>query len=204
MTGVKRVVPLMLLALGVLVGCGPALPGSAAIVGEQRLDDATLSDTTSALAGALGIEERPELSQAVLSRWVVGELIDEYAARQGIEITNGQVDAVIAEEAERAGGAEQLEQSALQSGLLPEMIPDAVRTSLLVEEMSKRAANEEDPSGQQGLVLGIQALSDELDTRVSPRFGTWDPEQLTVGSLPDDLSSPVAGDDPLRQLQQLQ
>jgi hypothetical protein len=200
---VKRWVPVLLLAAAGLVGCGQTLAGSAAVVGEQRLTDAQLADTTSELTEKLGIPASAQVSQALLSRWVVAELVDELASRKGVDVTKGAVDAAIADEQERAGGREALEQGALQSGVLPEQIPDVVRTSLLIEEISKTTITGDDPTGQSGLLVQVQQLSDELQPQISPRFGTWDAQQLTVGALPDDLSTPVVTE-ALGQLRQTQ
>lgn len=185
----KRWIPLVV-AVGVAIaGCGPALSGSAAVVGEERLTDSALSETTTQLTQKLGIPESAQVSQVVLSRWVVAELIDELAVRRGVEVTKGAVDQSISEETERAGGREALEQSALQAGVVPEMIPEVVRTTLLIDQLSKISVTGDDPTGQTGLLVQVQQLSEELQPQVSPRFGTWDAEQLTVGALPDDLST---------------
>ena len=185
----KRWIPVVV-AVGVAIaGCGPALSGSAAVVGEERLTDSALSETTTQLTQKLGIPESAQVSQVVLSRWVVADLIDELAVRRGVEVTKGAVDQSISEETERAGGREALEQSALQAGVVPEMIPEVVRTTLLIDQLSKISVTGDDPTGQTGLLVQVQQLSEELQPQVSPRFGTWDAEQLTVGALPDDLST---------------
>jgi peptidyl-prolyl cis-trans isomerase SurA len=188
---VKRWIPAVVLAGVMLSGCGQTLAGSAAVVGETRLTDSELSQTVSALSTALGIPESAQVSQAVLSRWMIAQLVDQLADQKGIEVTKGEVDAAIASEAENAGGREAFEQGALQAGVLPDGIPDAVRTSLLIDKMVKFTVTGDDPTGQAGLITQVQQLSEDLDPQVSPRFGTWDAQQLTVGALPDDLSTPV-------------
>lgn len=197
---VKRWIPAVVLAGVVLSGCGQTLAGSAAVVGETRLTDSQLSQTVSTLSTELGIPESAQVSQAVLSRWMVGQLVEQLAEKSGVTVSKGEVDAAIATESENAGGREAFEQGALQAGVLPEDIPDAVRTSLLIDKLSQFTVTDEDPSGQTGLITQVQLLSQELDPQVSPRFGTWDAEQLSVGSLPDDLSTPVV-QEALPQLQ---
>ncbi len=193
----KRWIPVVV-AVGVAVSaCGPTLSGSAAVVGEQRLTDSELAETTTALTEQLGIPESAQVSQAVLSRWIVAELVDEMASRKGVAVTKGDVDAAVAQEVERAGGQEALEQGALQAGVLPDAIPEVVRTTLLVEALSKGTITGDDPTGQTGLLTQIQQLSDEISPQVSPRFGTWDPAQLSVGALPDDLSTPAGAEEAL-------
>lgn len=188
---VKRWIPGVVLAGVVLSGCGQTLAGSAAVVGEARLTDGELSQTVSTLSEELGIESSAQVSQAVLSRWMVSQLVEQLAQDRGVAVSKGEVDAAITQESESAGGREAFEQGALQAGVLPDGIDDAVRTSLLIEKMSQFTITDEDPSGQTGLISAVQLLSADLDPQVSPRFGTWDAEQLAVGALPDDLSTPV-------------
>ncbi|HUM87656.1 MAG TPA: hypothetical protein PKH63_10110, partial [Actinomycetota bacterium] len=65
----KRWIPLVAAAGLALAACGPTLSGSAAVVGEQRLTDSELAETTTQLTEQLGIPESAQVSQAVLSRW---------------------------------------------------------------------------------------------------------------------------------------
>jgi hypothetical protein len=175
-----------------LAGCGATpLAGSAAVVGEERLADSELADAAAALSEALGIPENVQISQTILSRWIIGELIEELAERKDISVTQGAVDRALRREQRNAGGPEALEQGALQAGVLPDAIPAALRVNLLVQEISKYTITGDDPTGQSGLLVQVQQLSEELEPQVSPRFGTWDPQSLTVGSLPDDLSTPA-------------
>ncbi len=197
---VKRWIPAVVLAGVVLSGCAQTLAGSAAVVGDARLTDNELSQTVTTLTDKLGIQSSDQVSQAILSRWMVNQLVEQLAEDKGVTLTKGEVDAAIAEQVESAGGQEAFEQSALQAGVLPEDIPGAVRVSLLIDKMTKFTVTGDDPSGQAGLIVQVQQLADELDPQVSPRFGTWDAQQLTVGALPDDLSTPVV-QQPTAQLQ---
>lgn len=188
---VKRWIPAVVLAGVVLSGCAQTLAGSAAVVGDERLTDSELSQTVNTLAEKLGIQSNEQVSQAILSRWMVGQLVEQLAEDKGFTLTKGEVDAAITEQVQSAGGQEAFEQSALQAGVLPEGISDAVRVSLLIDKMTEFTVTGDDPTGQAGLIVQVQQLAEELDPQVSPRFGTWDPQQLTVGALPDDLSTPV-------------
>ena len=42
--------------------------------------------------------------------------------------------------------------------------------------------------------IAISELSSELRTEVAPRFGTWDPENLSVGPAANSLSKPQSVD----------
>ena len=62
-------------------------------------------------------------------------MLDEAAKRSGVEVTQGEVDAQIAEFAEQAGGREALEQQAAQSGISATDLPDFVRDIVVEEEL---------------------------------------------------------------------
>lgn len=200
---ITKLVPALLAGV-LLAGCGQSetLAGSAALVGDARLTDAELSQTVTTLSEKLGIPKSDQVSQAVLSRWMVAQMVDELAAQKGVTVSKGEVDAMIADQTKQAGGQEAFETGALQAGVLPEGIPEAVRTSLLIDRLSKTTITGDDPSGQTGLITAVQAISEDLDPQVSPRFGTWNAQELTVGALPDDLSTPVV-QTPTAQLQQV-
>lgn len=200
---IKRWVPVVFLAGLAIAGCGPTQAGSAAVVGDQRLTDSQLAQTTSRLSEALGIPQSPQVTQAVLSRWMVDQLVTQLAASVDVDVTKGEVDALLTKEAKRAGGREALEQSALQAGLLPDMIPGAVRTTLLIQALSKATVSPQDPTGEQGLVGLVQQFSQTANPEVSPRYGTWDAQQLSVGALPDDLSTPISGNAGLGEIPQI-
>jgi hypothetical protein len=54
--------------------------------------------------------------------------------------------------------------------------------------------NTEPDAKSAAVFLAISELSSEIGTEVSPRFGTWDPENLTVGPSANSLSEPQSVD----------
>lgn len=80
----KTVTPVVVLAGLLLTGCGQqTLAGSAAVVGDARLTDTELGQTVTTLTEKLGIPASDQVSQAVLSRWMVAQMVDELAAQEG-------------------------------------------------------------------------------------------------------------------------
>ena len=192
--GRRRVVVIAaVLAVGGLVaGCGPERAGAAAIVGDARITDMQLSDQVNVVTAALGIPTSAKANQVVLDRLIRAELYTALAAKLGIDITDGEVQKFINETEVQVGGRQALIDQLLQSGVPESEVFGFARTFLqqraIAEKLAAGRSQEE-----QGAALGaaVTLLSKELDTQVSPRFGTWEPETLSVGAPPNDLSEPL-------------
>ncbi|MGA9146922.1 MAG: hypothetical protein WBZ04_05130 [Candidatus Nanopelagicales bacterium] len=186
------VVGAMLITGGLVAGCGPELAGSAAVIGNDRVTDSQLSDQVTVVTTALGIGSSAKANQVVLDRLVRAELYDELAARNGIDVTDGEVTKFLNETAAQVGGQEALNAQLLQSGVPQSEVFGFAQTFLTQKALAEKLAPGKSQQ-EQGVILGaaVIALSKELDTRVSPRFGTWDAERLSVGAPPNDLSEPL-------------
>jgi hypothetical protein len=186
------VIGAMLITGGLIAGCGPELAGSAAVVGNDRVTDAQLADQVTVVTAALGIQSSAKANQVVLDRLIRAELYDELAARNGIEITDGEVTKFLNETAAQVGGQQALNDQLLQSGVPESEVFGFAHTFLVQKALAEKLAPGKSQQ-EQGVILGaaVIELSKELDTRVSPRFGTWDSERLSVGAPPNDLSEPL-------------
>src|SRR4051812_30950711 len=112
------------LAVLTLSGCGndPVRAGAAATVGTERITTSALNAlVTRGLADPqaeqqLGADKAAFQRQS-LSRLIHHEVLTQAAEEQGVNITDGAVDERIADFQRQAGGAQQLEQTAAQSGV---------------------------------------------------------------------------------------
>lgn len=177
---------------GLVAGCGPELAGSAAVVGQDRVTDSQLSTQVDTVTSALGIPTSAKANQVVLDRLIRAELYDALAARLDVAISDGEVQKFLNDTIAQAGGQKALEDQLLQSGVPSTEIFGFARTFMQQKAIAEKIAAGKTQQ-EQGQVLGaaIIALSKELDTRVSPRFGTWNAEKLSVGEPPNDLSEPL-------------
>lgn len=187
---------------GLVAGCGPERSGSAAVVGDARITDAQLSDQVNVVTSALGIQTSAKANQVVLDRLIRAELYTDLADKLGITISDGEVQKFINETEAQVGGAQALADQLLQSGVPQSEIFGFARTFLqqraIAEKLAPGRSQEE-----QGAALGtaVTVLSKEIGTQVSPRFGTWEPENLSVGTPPNDLSEPLpTSDTPMLQM----
>lgn len=182
----------MLVTGGLIAGCGPELAGSAAVVGDDRVTDTQLADQVTVVTTALGIQSSAKANQVVLDRLIRAELYNELAARNGIDVTDGEVTKFLNETAAQVGGQQALNAQLLQSGVPESEVFGFAQTFLTQKALAEKLAPGKSQQ-EQGVILGaaVIALSKELDTRVSPRFGTWDADRLSVGAPPNDLSEPL-------------
>ena len=202
MTTVIRRGIIALVASMALVGCaGLGEAGSAATVGDVQVSTQTLAAETAAIqvqrGGQSGAPDA-ELTLAVLQRLVITELVGQVATAQGIMVTQGEIDASIAEFEAQLGGAEALQAAYLEANVPAEAIEQQVTLSLQVRKLGAALAPDADQNAQeQALVEYVTAYGQQEGIEVSPRFGTWDTTTLTVGPLPSDLSTTEQVADPL-------
>ena len=194
---VKKLAGFTLVAL-LATGCSAQLPGAAGVVGDARVSNASLDDAVTETQTALvDLNQKPvpvaTLTQQNLTRLVTSELLAVAAQRRNIVVTAGDVDREIAT-AEQQSGADALKAGlASQRGVPPSAIPSFARDVLIEQALAQSLAPGQTGQAQVdavGLYLGV--LSKELDIRISPRYGTWDAKQLTLGPVPNNLSTVVA------------
>lgn len=179
-----------------LAACGGAVAaGSAAVLGTERIPTSVVADQLAELNTARGIPaDTPNAATtaSILQRLVVTNLVEQAAQRLDVTVSDGAVDAELLQLEASAGGPEGLEAALVQNDIPPTGAADQVRVTLLVREMGLVLDPNGDPQAQNSAVFAyVVALSEELNVSISPRFGTWDPSQLALGPLPDDLSTPV-------------
>jgi hypothetical protein len=179
-----------------LSACSNQQPGAAATLGDTRISEQTLSAEVQAVLVAKGqpatsVDEA--LPPDMLSRLITIELVDRLAAREGVVVTQGQIDEQLANYEGQAGDQAAVEKLFIEQGVAPSQIESIVKLNTQAQELGiVLAPNGSAEEQRQAVVDAVIALSVELDTTVSPRFGTWDAATISVGPTPDDLSAPPA------------
>jgi hypothetical protein len=201
MSRTTRRAAVALLAAGAvlaLAGCATTpKAGSAAVVGEARLTDAELATQAQDVLVAMGSKlpegtTEADINRRVISAFVQGELIDVAAQREGVTITPAQVDDLKAQAVEQSKGQSALEKGLATSlGIPPSGVDGFVRTKLQVDGLVNKLGKGDTNAGSSAAAAYLGKLATELGTEVSPRYGTWSPQQLGVGLPPTDLSKPI-------------
>ncbi len=175
-----------------LTGCGAAISGAAAVVGDTRISEQTLTSTVQEVLVAQ--QKSPNtsdaaLTSAVLGRLVTSELVDQLAADAGVSVTQGAIDSTLQGYVQQAGGEAEVQNILLQRNVAPSQIESFVRTNVLAQMLGQALAPTADIQGQSdAVVAAIIETSLAVGAEVSPRYGTWEATKLVVGPVPSDLS----------------
>jgi len=189
----RAFVPAALLALGLLVSACSGSAGDAAVVGSSHVTEATLNTAVADVLVAQGYstdKSDPALLTATLNWLIVGDLLDQVAADNNIVVTQGAIDRERAAEVTSAGGEEGLKAAYLKQNVAPSQIQDRIRFALMAQLVAKALApTATAEQATSALVAAVVAKSTALNPEVNPRFGTWDSQNLQLGSSPSDLST---------------
>ena len=176
-----------------LTGCGAATAGAAAVVGDTRISEQTLTSNVQEVLVAQ--QKSPNTSDAalisaVLNRLVTSELVNVLAAQKGITVTQGAIDSTLQGYVQQAGSEAEVQNLLLQRNVAPSQIEAFVRTNVLAQMLGQALAPSADIQGQSdAVVAAIVETSMVVGTEVSPRFGTWEATKLAIGPVPSDLSA---------------
>lgn len=175
-------------------GCGSASPGAAAVVGDDRISERQLTEKVEQVLQAQGrpVDSSSEaLVVTTLDRMITTSLVEQFAEQEDVEVTQGELDATLAQYAEATGGQEAFEELLLQQDLAPESIEDLFRVNILAQKLGMELDPMGSPEAQSTAVLAAVAeFSQEVGTTVSPRYGSWDAATLSIGATGNDLSVP--------------
>ena len=175
-------------------GCGSASPGAAAVVGDDRISERQLTEKVEQVLQAQGrpVDSSSEaLVVTTLDRMITTSLVEQFAEQEDVEVTQGELDATLAQYAEATGGQEAFEELLLQQDLAPESIEDLFRVNILAQKLGMELDPMGSPEAQSTAVLAAVAeFSQEVGTTVSPRYGSWDATTLSIGATGNDLSVP--------------
>jgi hypothetical protein len=198
------------LAAGVvLTACGPVKLGAAAVMNNDRISASTLSAQVSNLnRGYLKYKGKVQLQfqvaqmpQEVLSWLIRFRVRDEMAARNGISVTPGQVQAALKQITQQSrstttGVPVPLPALAVANGLPPDMLIDLARYQAIQTVLINRLDGGKVPgttSGQQAISQKFSTFechaAKSLDIRVSPQYGRLDYAQYAVVAAPSSLSA---------------
>jgi hypothetical protein len=175
-------------------GCGSASPGAAAVVGDDRISERQLTQKVEQVLQAQGrpVDSSSEaLVVTTLDRMITTSLVDQFAAQENVEVTQGELDATLANYAEATGGQEAFEELLLEQDLAPDSIKDLFRVNILAQKLGMELDPMGSPEAQSTAVLvAVAEFSQEVGTTVSPRYGSWDAATLSIGATGNDLSVP--------------
>lgn len=184
-----------LAAAGLILAACSSEAGAAAVIGDERITEVQLAEQVNAVLDA---QDKPSntvddaLVAGTLDRMIKSRLVSILAEQAGVEVPQGRVDLQLQAYDQQVGGRAEVEKIFLESGVAPSQIEDVVRLNLEAELLGQAIAPGQSPEEQGGRVVeAVAVLADVVGVEVSPRYGTWSPQSIGVGAVPDDLSVPA-------------
>ena len=207
-----------LLAGVALSACGPVKVGTAATVGDERITTARLDSTVAQWRKEFSANRDAALVQRVAEqrgqrlpfdpdsphRSALYQLIgfkvwDEVARQQRITVTQGQVDGLLG----GLGGQSGVSSAVLASDIPVRYTNDVARVVLIQQALLQRsgaapnAQGQLDPAVQQRALqqrdAAYSAAAGRLGITINPRFGGFDPRQVSLNPVSYRLSRTESG-----------
>ncbi|MGD9954482.1 MAG: hypothetical protein AB7O74_12035 [Candidatus Nanopelagicales bacterium] len=182
-----------------LAACGSNLAGNALSAGPTSVSDAQLSAIVDELQQQLVAlkQQSPTFDEgtatgANVDRLMRQALLDQAAAREGIEVTQGEVDTILQQVADAnfGGDMKQVENALAEQQNIPASQIDGFARAYLVQQKlgAKLAPGKDATEQQKAVVAYLDALATDVDAQVAPRFGVWNAKTASLTPVPDDLS----------------
>lgn len=203
-TSVKlRLVATIVLGVAVLTGCSdsPKLAGSAVVINGNVVSASSVADRVDKVRAQIQvtdpslISEVPSLiqiNQRAVDHFIRAALFEEAVAREGINVTQRDVEAyrdeVFAQYAKETIEAQLVSQNAVPADDVEGFMREIMIQRILMEKLAPGADNQ-----TQFIAMTdyLTALSDELGVELNPRFGTWDPSNLITTPGDQTLAIPL-------------
>ncbi len=190
----------VVVAVLALSACSQPAAGTAATVGGTSISLSELSANVAELKGQVtalpgASWDDAKATSRVLTDDVTYLLLDEAARREGITVTQGDIDKLINDAVQSNAGGDRTKfaENLAASGTPESRIPAAARAVLIRAALEKKLA----PGETEALKVDdavkayLAKVADELGVDISPRFGTWDTGTGGLGDPPNDLSVPA-------------
>lgn len=196
------------LAAVALAGCGPLRLGAAAIVGDQRISDATLTKQVDNLETAYRASKggirlqfpKSQVPQEVLGWLVRFHIGEQLGAQHNVTVTQGETQralAAITARAQQSGSKIRLADLAVANGLPPDMLGELGRYQAIQNAVVRQLDRGTLPTSQSALQMLGQALNRQqclaaksLRITINPQYGRMDYSRLTVIPAALTLSAP--------------
>lgn len=191
------------LALSLISGCSnsPLLSGSAASVGGQSIKQQVITDQVQELQdqfkanpGQLTPPSAGELSQLIVNRLVYEKIISDSVAQLKIKITDSEVAQLRETIYGQYGKESVIQQLAAKQGV-PATQVNSFFKMVLSQNYIGTTLEPKGTSQEQSAAASkyLAAQANQSNIEISPRYGTWNIQQMIAAGSDDSLSMPAAG-----------
>ena len=182
------------LAVLALAGCANQA-GAASQVGSTTITDRQVADVVAEVKAQNAKVAGSTFDEKATTANVVAfltqkQILEQAAAREGVTVSQGDIDRVIADGEAQLGGDRQKVADYIFTnvGLPSEQLDAYLRSTLLYSGLVAKVAPGVTDTTAQGKAAKdyLTKFTSEIGVQVSPRFGTW--TGISVGPVPNDLS----------------
>lgn len=167
-------------------GCSPQEAGSAAVIGNQRIREATLqtqvraADAQLAKSGTAGSVSADDIARDVLQLDIEKAIYTRTGDLVGIHVTPGEVSTARAQAIQQSGGLSKTYAALQQAGgpLPPSALDDFLYVSVLSQKLG--AAQQAAP---QQLNAALAKAEKSVKVKVNPRYGSFDVSQGKINPI---------------------
>lgn len=185
----------MVVAALSLTGCSLAThAGAAAVIGDVRFTDSALAAEYTSMVNAIPEGASPagtasEMHRTIIQDFIYNTALKQIAADLGTEVTPAEIKSVRQELEVKYGGEQGLIDVAAAGGTAPEAIDRTLETSLLFQAIGKKLEPAADETTQSTAANAkFMEYMASLSIEISPRYGEWNPETITIGDATSGLS----------------
>lgn len=174
----------LLVAAPLLSACsGQARPGTAAVVGGERITTSALQAQVNDVRTAQNRSEHsaeliaaiPQLDRVKLGAMIQSRILDRMAKDAGITLTPKELQEERKAYDQGNGGTEAFEATILQkAAMAPDQIDRWVRDQVLFAKLNAKY-------GEGKLSEPASKAASELGIEVNPRYGAWDAQKVGLG-----------------------
>ena len=194
-TRLRQTAAVVALAALALTGCSNQA-GSASIVGDQTVTDRQVAEVADEVQTQVAVVKGATYDEkaatiASLTSQTRHLILQAVAAKEGITVTQGQIDAFITNivDTQFAGKRQDLldnlaSQSNIPASRIDEAAGDQLVYDALIAKIAPAATTVDEKS--KAFTDYMRAFVDQLGVEVAPRFGTWN--VFALGPVPNDLS----------------
>ena len=177
-------------------GCTPALGGTAAIVGSDRVTVHSVQDDALAfLALVPGQYSEGDVQLLVLERDIYSKVLAKAALDAGVGASTTEIDkdraTVFAATGGRDGLVKRLAAEQQSQVVAPGQVEQWLRDRIIFQKLAEKVAAGGDPSSEQAQQAVGDALTRAavaLHIKVSPRYGSWSNDKGLVPEISGGLS----------------
>ncbi|GAB2598028.1 SurA N-terminal domain-containing protein [Streptomyces capparidis] len=179
----------LLVGAPLLTACGTPKQGAAAVVGDDQISVSSLQHKVEQVRDAQNeanhgapAPEPERLPSITLYGMVLSRVTDQALEDEGIEVTRRELQDFRERNESMAGGADRLRAVLLQqNAIAPEEIDSFFRTELGLRKLAAaQGVQLGTPEGNAKINALLRETADSMGITVNPRYGKWNPDQLTI------------------------